>query len=189
MCWGLNDRWDFTLNDGDGGWIYGGQLDAPSGVFSSVSAGGLHSCGVRVDGGVVCWGTDLDGNYVGQADAPSGVFSSVSAGGLHSCGVRVDGGVVCWGSNDYGESNVPSGVFSSVSAGNEHSCGVRVDGGVVCWGLNDRWDSTLNDGDGGWIYGGSWMRRRVSLWPLDLPHGDGLTPILGGAVVWWVSVL
>ena len=33
MCWGLNDRWDFTLNDGDGGWIYGGQLDAPSGVF------------------------------------------------------------------------------------------------------------------------------------------------------------
>ncbi len=50
---------------------------------------------MRVDGSVVCWGYNADG----QASAPGGSFSGVSAGGEHSCGVRVDGSVVCWGDN------------------------------------------------------------------------------------------
>ena len=47
-----------------------------SAAASVISAGWWHSCGVRVDGGVVCWGLneDWEGNYRGQADAPSGVF-------------------------------------------------------------------------------------------------------------------
>ena len=55
----------------------------PAGGFISVSAGGAHTCGVRADGTVECWGwnEDLDGNVVGQATPPSGEFASVSAGG------------------------------------------------------------------------------------------------------------
>ena len=100
--------------------------------YTAVAAGFSHSCGVRVDGGVVCWG----GNESGQLDVPSGRFSAVAAGSSHSCGVRVDGDVVCWGDNSFGQLDVPSGRFSAVSASDYHSCGVRVDGGVVCWGNN-----------------------------------------------------
>ena len=69
------------------------QSDAPAGSFISVSAGSLHSCGVRTDGTAVCWGSNGDG----QPAAPSGSFISVSAGSLHSCGVRSDATAVCWG--------------------------------------------------------------------------------------------
>ena len=58
-----------------------GQEDA-AGLFVSVSAGDGHTCGVRSDGSVACWG---DG-YDGQATPPAGSFDS--AGGVHTCGVR-----------------------------------------------------------------------------------------------------
>src|SRR4051794_31415380 len=47
---------------------------------AAVSAGGGHSCGLRTDGTVSCWGDNSDG----QASAPAGTFSAVSAGGVHS---------------------------------------------------------------------------------------------------------
>ena len=67
----------------------------PSGVvresreveFASVSAGGNHTCGVRTDGIVECWGYDVNG----AATPPEGAFDSVSAGADHTCGVRTDG--------------------------------------------------------------------------------------------------
>ena len=66
------------------------------GEFASVSAGGRHNCGVRVDGSVACWGN----NEYGQATPPEGEFASVSAQGARTCGVRVDGygSLACWGS-------------------------------------------------------------------------------------------
>ena len=72
-------------------------------TFKAVSAGGLHSCGLRTDNTIVCWGY----NNGGQTDAPSGTFQAVSAGGLHSCGLRNDNTVACWGSNWEGQANGP----------------------------------------------------------------------------------
>ena len=94
---------------------------------------GTHSCGLRSDGGVVCWGW----NTYGRTEAPAGRYSQVNAGWDHSCGLRSDGGVVCWGRNSYGQREAPSGRYSQVSAGYFHSCGLRSDGGVVCWGANE----------------------------------------------------
>ena len=102
----------------------------PLGKFSTVSAGRLHSCGVRADGTVVCWGENTDG----RTDPPEGKFSTVTAGWAHSCGVRADGTVVCWGENTDGRTDPPEGKFSTVTAGWAHSCGVRADGTVACWG-------------------------------------------------------
>ena len=133
VCWGANSE---------------GQTDAPEGAFMSVSAGGTHSCGVRVGGAVVCWGADSDGRTV----APQGLFSVVAAGNQHSCGVRVatrertdhaigmapvSGPVVCWGANYKGQRNAPGGYFKAISVGHSHSCGLRVDETIRCWGSNE----------------------------------------------------
>ena len=102
------------------------------GGFATVSNGNGFSCGLLVDGTVVCWG----GNWDGQAAAPQGEFSAVSAGNGHSCGIRTDWTVVCWGTNWGDQADAPEGEFSAVSAGNGHSCGIRTEGTVVCWGPN-----------------------------------------------------
>ena len=107
--------------------------DGSQNAAIAVSAGSSHSCGLRVDGSVICWGN----NDYGQAETPAGTFTAVAAGVWHSCGLRVDGSVICWGNNDYGEVDAPAGTFTAVAAGGGHSCGLRVDGSVICWGNND----------------------------------------------------
>ena len=119
-------------------------LSGDAASFATISAGGYHSCGLRGDGTVECWGS----NDYGQSTPPDGQFVSVSAGDEHSCGVREDGTVECWGSNESlysdwsGQSTPPDGQFVSVSAGRYHSCGVREDGTVECWGSNEDGQST-----------------------------------------------
>ena len=109
---------------------------------ASVSAGGLHTCGVMTDASIVCWGR----NGYGQASPPDGLFVSVSAGGFHTCGVMTGGAIVCWGRNDNGQASPPGGTFASVSAGVRHTCGVRSSGSVVCWGNNEDGEATAPDG-------------------------------------------
>jgi hypothetical protein len=52
-CWGGN---------------FSGQATPPAGVFSQVAAGESHTCGLRADGTVACWGGD---NSFGQATPPA----------------------------------------------------------------------------------------------------------------------
>ena len=56
-------------------------------LVNSVSAGGGHTCGIRSDGTLACWGLNVDG----QTTPPAGTFAQVSAGGRHTCGIRSDG--------------------------------------------------------------------------------------------------
>ena len=98
----------------------------------SVGAGWHHTCSLRSDNTVQCWGLD----YHGQAASPVERFIAVSAGGEHTCGVRIDGTVQCWGRNTDGQATPPGGRFVAVSAGEAHTCGVRADNTVQCWG----WD-------------------------------------------------
>ena len=104
----------------------------------SVSAGYDHTCGVRSDGSVACWGSNEDG----EATPPAGSFDSVSAGGAHTCGLRSDGSVACWGWDGYGQATPPAGSFDSVSAGGSHTCGVRSNGSAACWGYNEYGQAT-----------------------------------------------
>ncbi len=97
-----------------------------------MTAGTWHTCGIRADNTVACWGS----NSSGQSDAPGGGFRAVTAGSLHTCGLGGDGAVSCWGSNASGQIDAPPGAFLAVSAGTAHSCGVRADRAVVCWGHN-----------------------------------------------------
>ncbi|MCY3586170.1 MAG: hypothetical protein OXG76_10815 [Acidimicrobiaceae bacterium] len=103
-----------------------------------MAVGWSHSCGLRVDGTLECWGSD----FAGQASPPGGQFTAIAAGGVHSCGVRVDSTLECWGADadgyrTFGQASPPGGRFTMVVAGNRHSCALRVSGTVACWGSND----------------------------------------------------
>ena len=77
------------------GWVTGSgtPMEPPDGVFTSISSGWAHICGVKRDGTIACSGS----NEHGQANPPAGKFTSVSAGSWHTCAVRTDGAQVCWG--------------------------------------------------------------------------------------------
>ena len=100
--------------------------------FATVSAGFFHTCGLKTDGTIACWGSHGSGEYA----PPSGTFTSVSAGSSYTCGVRSDGGVVCWGPliSKVGGATPHAGQFTAVSAGQDHVCAVGVDGAISCWG-------------------------------------------------------
>ena len=103
-------------------------------LFNSVSAGGLHSCGVRTDGVVACWG---DG-YWGQTYAPSGQLQQVSTGASHTCAISTNRAVACWGNNHRNQTDAPAGEFLTVSAGGSHTCAISTNRAVACWGNNHR---------------------------------------------------
>ena len=63
-------------------------------AWQAVSAATTHTCGLRNDGTLACWGNNL----FGQATPPSGTFTQVAAGEFHTCGLRIDGNLACWGS-------------------------------------------------------------------------------------------
>ena len=113
------------------------QPTAPDGPWTAVSAGGGHSCGIRADQTIACWGA----NHSGQSDAPSGQYTAVSASYGYTCGLRTDGTVECWGASASRSIrravDPPKGQFTSISTGFAHACGIRTDKTVECWGEND----------------------------------------------------
>ena len=74
----------------------GGRGKAPEGTFRAVAAGETHTCAVRTDATIGCWGS----NFEGEMDAPQGAFSAISVGERYSCALRTDGIVQCWGKNN-----------------------------------------------------------------------------------------
>ncbi|MEO3939224.1 hypothetical protein V3N99_21100 [Dermatophilaceae bacterium Soc4.6] len=142
--------------------------DARGGPWVSVSAGMFHTCGVRTDHSLRCWGINIDGELgIGKPPSikrvvPSQVgasanWASVSAGSDHTCAIRTDRSLWCWGFNTAGqlglgrrpfEVDVPiqvdTAAWAGVSAGGGHTCGVRTDHTLWCWGLNN--DGQLGSG-------------------------------------------
>ncbi|WP_419946784.1 S8 family serine peptidase [Candidatus Poriferisodalis sp.] len=115
------------------------------GRFIEVAAGDRHVCGLRPDGGVVCWGDNSDG----QTEVPTGTFdeppsikaTKVVAGSEHSCMLLSTGAVECWGKSDDERLLAPSAlVVSDVAAGAAHTCAVTaadvlMANLVSCWGV------------------------------------------------------
>jgi hypothetical protein len=130
-----------------------------AGAKSEISSGGRHTCQLRGNGTVWCWGANFYGQ-LGTGDHTSGPtprqvgtgtdWTQVSAGGMHTCGVRANGTLWCWGLNYRGQLGnggrkdkaTPVRVGSasdwvSVASGWVHTCATRVDGSAWCWGDND----------------------------------------------------
>ena len=112
--------------------------------FSRVGAGGFHSCGIDIAGGVVWWGAgagesggacNVPLRDCGQSTPPPGSFVEVDAGSdLTSCGLELGGTIQCWGYDDFGQATPPAGTFSQVDVGDLHACALDDTGVAVCWG-------------------------------------------------------
>lgn len=97
-----------------------------------IAAGGRHTCAIKLDGTVACYGD----NASGQKNAPGGTFTQLAAGVGTTCGLRSDGTVECWGSNDKGQATPPSGSFAQVTVSSINTCGLKANGDVICWGAS-----------------------------------------------------
>ena len=148
---------------GDG--VVGGSRVAPGTAAAGfewkvLRAGWSHTCGVREDNTLWCWGInnlgqlgdgteDIDRPLPVQVGSASD-WITVSPGSLHTCGIRAGGQLWCWGAGGNGQlgdglstgSLVPVRVgtlsdWHEVSAGGfRFTCGIRGEGDLYCWGDN-----------------------------------------------------
>jgi alpha-tubulin suppressor-like RCC1 family protein len=120
-CWGANINGQ--LGDGS-------TTNSPTPVdvvglatgIIAITTGGEHTCALRTDGAVKCWGWNAAGQLgdgtttdrsspvdAGRPTSPHGdaprsfKVRSIAAGGRHTCAVTIEGDVWCWGRNDEGQ--------------------------------------------------------------------------------------
>lgn len=104
----------YTVGQPPGENPYGGLGATPIAGLDGVvdlAAGLFHTCAVRGDGSVWCWGSNTAGDC-GSLELPENVLAPVrvpgvddavriAAGYHHACALHRAGGVTCWGSSTY----------------------------------------------------------------------------------------
>ncbi len=128
----------------------------PPGDWSVVAAGSDHTCGIRLDGTLWCWGENKDGQLGivgGNLERPAQVgtdrWITVAGGGDHTCAIQEDRSLWCWGSGAYGQlglglvqsaltpMRVSAGPWQAVVAGIHTTCALDVAGDRWCTGANN----------------------------------------------------
>jgi alpha-tubulin suppressor-like RCC1 family protein len=166
MCWGFGSGG--VLGDGNGN-----SSGTPVNVtglndITAITTGGSgHSCAVKNNGAVVCWGKGGNSQlssggiwadtYSPVAMGNIGTIRTVAAGYLHTCALRIDSTVTCWGTGEAGQLGDGNGIstpypsgntfdvsgltnVSKIAAGKLHNCAVKLDSTVWsdstvwCWG-------------------------------------------------------
>jgi alpha-tubulin suppressor-like RCC1 family protein len=159
LCWGYGATGQLgTGGTTDRYWPF--EVDDPGTVYTAVTTGGAHTCGLTRAGAVKCWGVNLHGQIGDrtteirlrpvQAFGLSRGVAAVIAGDNHTCAIAASGGLKCWGYNQYGavgDGNaydrwmpaqvvgLESGVVAVV-AGRAHTCALLSSGRLSCWGYN-----------------------------------------------------
>ncbi|MBN2362195.1 MAG: hypothetical protein JXR83_22275, partial [Deltaproteobacteria bacterium] len=88
---------------------------------AAIAAGAAHSCALRSDGNVACWGF----GWVGQLGSGSSfLYTSSHPDSVCSTGSTLAG--TC----------VPMPNATALAAGNQHTCAIVENGSVKCWGVD-----------------------------------------------------
>jgi len=119
-CWGNN----LSGQLGDASTVAMRAAPTPvngSATWSEVSAGARHTCAIREDKSLWCWGDNLrgalgNGSRV-STNAPGArlgmaAWKAVSAGADFTCGIQMDGSLWCWGATTTGQLGL-GGVWSA----------------------------------------------------------------------------
>jgi alpha-tubulin suppressor-like RCC1 family protein len=128
-----------------------------AGGVKAITAGGAHTCAIKTNDEVVCWGYNAQGQLGDGTNANSltpvtvgitGGVTAISAGGNHTCALKTNGDIACWGDNTYGQfgdgtttsSNtpvvlsIPGGVIAVSAGSTRHVCAIKTSGDALCWG-------------------------------------------------------
>ncbi len=176
-CWGKNDEGDLGQSDpfpGD----QSTDADALTpvvvpGAYRAAEAGQGHTCAIRLDGALLCWGRNTE-NELGDIDpiqvrTPTQVgtdtdWLAVEAGQSHTCGLREGFDAYCWGLNNSIEAGngAPLGIagatlvstptpvdttssFTELRTDTFHSAAIDRDGALFVWGRNTEGQLGLGD--------------------------------------------
>lgn len=133
----------------------GGRLD--SGLSTRrerLSAGLDHTCEVREDQGLYCWGANTHGELGDGSLRPRPAatrigqdtdWAEVWCREQSSCASKEDGSLWCWGQKEGLASSAMSAVpfqvgegagWVQAAPGRNHTCALRADGSLWCWGDN-----------------------------------------------------
>jgi alpha-tubulin suppressor-like RCC1 family protein len=119
-CWGYNGEGELGNNDNDNTDRAIPTAVAGGLTFTTLVAGGYHTCGLTSAGAAYCWGANLydagsgevgggigDGTTTNRMTptAVGGGFTwrSLVASGFHTCGITTAGATYCWGDNGNGQ--------------------------------------------------------------------------------------
>jgi hypothetical protein len=131
---------------------------------TAVATGYWHTCALRKDGKMFCWGdnstgelgTSSGGNVLRPAEVPNmPSVKQLALGGGYTCAITPADKVMCWGDDQYGQlgDGVAGGNRSTpafvkkadgndlanvydIAAGSCFTCALAADG-VYCWGCNN----------------------------------------------------
>jgi alpha-tubulin suppressor-like RCC1 family protein len=163
-CWGANYHGELGINSVEDSRVPVQEYTAAT-DWAQVSTGYYHTCGLKNDGRVFCWGRNTSDDELGNEAIDSFVplqektfstdWTQVTSGLDHTCALKDDGRLFCWGDGAECGNNVTSKTILSlqdergeadwaqVSVSNapfqsEHACAVKTDGRLFCWGFGNR---------------------------------------------------
>ncbi|MFL2975241.1 MAG: putative Ig domain-containing protein [Candidatus Thalassarchaeaceae archaeon] len=108
-CWGDNSEGQLGSASAGPSSAYAVLVDLPAGFEAgAVDVGSAHACSTGLDGSLVCWGRNANGQLgrgtatanelPGYVSLPSGVtVSQFAAGADHNCMTGTDSNMYCWG--------------------------------------------------------------------------------------------